>query len=258
MKPKISIITVCYNSIETIKSTIQSVEDQEYPNIEYIIKDGGSVDGTLELIETLDNEKWRIVSDQDNGIYDAMNIGAEMASGDYLYFLNSDDFLHSPTVISDVVNSLSKNLVDCIFGNTYYFKSEPKIVARKWISTAYKSGSFAKGWHPPHPAFIISKKAFSTLNGFNLNYKIASDFDLMLRALEVHSFSSNHLDIFFAACKQGGASDQGFTGAFNNFREIHQIIRNNKIDITLPRFVMGRYIQKVLSLLKMRFEGYFH
>jgi glycosyltransferase len=253
MKPTISIITVCYNSIETIKRTIKSVEEQDYLNIEYIIKDGGSVDGTVELIENLDNDNWRIVSDQDNGIYDAMNIGAEMASGDYLYFLNSDDFLYSHTVISDVVNSLSKNLVDCIFGNIYYFKSDPSIVSREWISSTYKRGSFATGWHPPHPAFIISKKAFSTLGGFNLNYDIVSDFDLMLRALEVNNFSSNHLDMFFSVCRQGGASDQGFTGILNNFREIRSVIKNNGIDISFPRFIMGRYLRKVLSSLKNAF-----
>lgn len=253
MKPTISIITVCYNSIENIKRTLKSVEEQDYLNIEYIIKDGGSVDGTLEHVKSYNNDKWRIFSGQDKGIYDAMNIGAGMATGDYLYFLNSDDFLYSHKVISDIANILDNNLVDCIFGNTAYFKSDPNIFTREWISSAYRRGSFVKGWHPSHPAFIISNAAFRTLNGFNLKYEIVADYDLMLRALELNNCSSHFLDQFFSVCKQGGASDQGIFGSLSNLIELRRVIKNNTIVAPLIPFVVGRYSPKILSAVKNLF-----
>lgn len=151
---KVSIITVVWNNADTIKDAIESVLNQTYKNIEYIIVDGGSTDGTIEIIQSYGNKISKFISEKDEGIYDAMNKGIKLATGDIVGILNSDDFYKSNDVIETVVREFISKDIDCLYGDLEYVdKNDTSKVIRYWKSNPYKEGLFQKGWHPPHPTF---------------------------------------------------------------------------------------------------------
>ena len=182
---KVSIITVCYNSEKYISDAIKSVINQTYPNIEYIIIDGGSIDNTLSIITSFKTGIHKIVSEKDNGLYDAMNKGIAIATGDIIAFLNSDDLYINNSVILEIVECFERASPDVLYADLVYVNRENiNSTIRKWTSSQYINGSFTKGWHPPHPTFIVRKEVYSNFGGFNLNFSIAADFELMLRFME--------------------------------------------------------------------------
>lgn len=152
---KITIITVCFNSEKTIEQTIKSVFEQTYKDIEYLIIDGGSRDLTLSILNKYKRANLRILSEPDNGIYDAMNKGIYYATGEIIGYLNSDDFYHNPFVIEKIAKAFNLKKVDCVFGDIVYVnKSNTDLILRHWLNTDFYPGAFIKGWHPPHPAFL--------------------------------------------------------------------------------------------------------
>jgi glycosyltransferase involved in cell wall biosynthesis len=156
---KISIITVVYNNKDTIKDAIESVLNQTYKNIEYIIIDGGSTDGTIDIIKSYRDKIDKFISEKDNGIYDAMNKGLKLASGDIVGILNSDDIYFNENVILNVVAKFEESKTDSIYGDLYYVdENDLQKIQRYWKSSEFKEGSFAKGWHPPHPTFFVKKE----------------------------------------------------------------------------------------------------
>lgn len=209
---KISIITVVRNNKNTIKDAIESVIGQTYNKIEYIVIDGSSTDGTLDIIQSYRDKINTFISEPDSGIYDAMNKGIKLATGDVIGFLNSDDFYPTNNVINRVMEEFQRKQVDSIYGDLVYIDSKNinKIV-RYWKAKAYKPGFFKKGWHPPHPTFFVKKEVYEKYGVFNLEFKIAADYELMLRFFEKYKISNSYIPEILVKMRVGGESNKSFT-----------------------------------------------
>ena len=234
-KLKISIITVSLNRGSVLAETIESVIKQTYTNIEYIIVDGESQDETVSIIKKYDNDypnriKW--ISEKDDGIYDAMNKGIAMATGDIIAILNSDDLLADNYVIENVVNIFNSNSsIDCVYADLYYVAQHniSKIV-RHWKTG--KKRSFAYGWHPAHPTFYVRKSIYDKYGSFDLRYKLSADFELMLRFIEKYKINSYYLPKVLVKMRLGGVSNQNLSNIKQSNLECMDALRNNGIPIT--------------------------
>ncbi len=206
---KISIITSVYNSINTIESCIQSILSQDYNNIEYIIIDGVSNDGTLDIINKYKNRISLIVSEPDKGIYDALNKGYQLASGEYIGLLHSDDYFSDSNVITRLVANLKSNHTDAIYADLdYVTNTNPPKVFRKWKTGTYKVNSFQYGWMLPHPTFYVKKEIYEKYGYFNTNLKSAADYELMLRLIHKHKISLSYLPETIVKMRVGGQSNR--------------------------------------------------
>lgn len=205
---KISIITVTYNSAATLEETIQSVVKQSYSDIEYIIVDGKSNDDTLKIIEKYKNHISKIISEKDHGLYDALNKGIAMASGDIIGILHSDDFYIHENVISHYADTFLKQKVDSVYADLFYVdKTNTTKIIRKWKSGNYSSGSFVNGWMPPHPTFFVKKEVYQKYGHFNLDFKSAADYELMLRFIQKQKITIAYLPEFTVKMRVGGKSN---------------------------------------------------
>jgi glycosyltransferase involved in cell wall biosynthesis len=191
---KVSIITVSYNSQDTIEDTINSVLAQSYKDIEYIIVNGKSTDNTLDIVNKYRDKISNIISEPDKGIYDAMNKGIRLATGDIVGILNSDDLYVDSKVISKIVKNIEKNKADCCWGNLVYVdKSDTNKIIRNWKSCEYKESLFKVGWAPPHPTFFVKKWIYEKYGLFDLNFPISADYEIMLRFLEKYKIKSCYI-----------------------------------------------------------------
>jgi glycosyltransferase len=247
---KVSIITVVYNNKNTIKDAIESVLNQTYKNIEYIIIDGGSTDGTVDIIKSYGDKIDKFISEKDNGIYDAMNKGLKLATGDIVGILNSDDFYASNDVIERVVKEFIEKKVDSVYGDLVYVnaKNTDKIV-RYWKSKPFKEGLFQKGWHPAHPTFFVKKEIYDKYGVFNLNFKIAADYELMLRFLEKHKISSSYIPEVFVKMRVGGESNQSIKNIIKANLESYKAWKENDLQIS-PIRMLAKPLSKVLQYYK--------
>lgn len=208
MNPKVSIITVCYNSERTIEDTLQSVINQSYPDIEYIVIDGVSTDSTLSIINKYKDKITTIVSEKDNGIYDAINKGIGLATGDIIANLNSDDFYIDNNVIADVVTTFEKENTDTLYADLYYVDTvDTSKIIRYWKSKQYKEGLFLKGWMPPHPTFFVKKEVYQKYGLFDLQFKSAADYEIMLRFIHRFKTSIAYLPRVIVKMRVGGVSN---------------------------------------------------
>ena len=205
---KISIITTTYNSATTIEQTIQSVLNQSYTNIEYIVVDGGSTDGTLDIINRYKAQLGKIISEKDNGIYDAINKGIDLATGDIIGILHSDDFYMNSTVIEKIASTFNQNQCDGLYANLYYVdKDDTNKIKRKWNSGNYSEGAFLNGWMPPHPTFFVKKEMYTKFGKYNLQFATAADYELMLRFIHKHKIKLAYLNEFIVKMRVGGKSN---------------------------------------------------
>ena len=205
---KLSIITVCYNSAATIRDAVDSVLAQEGIGLEYIVIDGGSTDGTLDVLRSYGERIARLVSEPDEGIYDAMNKGVSLATGDVVGILNSDDYYADSEVLSTVAAAFEDSDVDCVFGDLDYVDAEDTSrVVRAWRSKPYEPGAFHRGWHPAHPSFFVRRSVYERVGMFDTNLKIAADYEFMLRVLEREQLSSVYLPEVIVKMRMGGASN---------------------------------------------------
>ena len=200
---KVSIITVTFNSEKYLEDTLVSIFSQSYPNIESIVIDGNSTDGTLSILKKYQNNI-TYISEPDTGIYDAMNKGIDLAKGDIIGILNSDDVLFNKEIINKVVNSFSSG-VDCVYGNVILVNESNKIV-RNYSSANFKLKDFEYGHMPPHPSFYVRKEAFQKFGYYNTTFKISADYDLLLRFLYIHKLKSKFLDFILVKMRDGGIS----------------------------------------------------
>lgn len=203
---KISIITSTYNSASTIKDTLQCISEQEYDDIEHLIIDGGSKDNTLELIKQFPHVS-KLISEKDDGIYDAMNKGIAMASGEIIGILNSDDFYVSSGVLSKVAAAFQDPEVMATYANLQFVhKNDTNKVVRTWKAGYYTRKSFYYGWMPPHPTFFVRKSVYDQLGVFNCDMGSAADYELMLRLLLKYGIKAVYLNEIIVKMRMGGAS----------------------------------------------------
>lgn len=236
---KISIITATYNSGKTIKDTIISVYNQKYPNIEHLIVDGNSRDNTLEIIQNIPNKVVKIISEPDKGIYDAMNKGINLATGDIVGILNSDDFYSSDDIISDVAGIFQKTNCDAIYGDLEYVNEiNTNKVVRYWKSKEYKKGLFKTGWHPAHPTFFVKKEIYEKYGNFNLKYRIAADYEIMLRFIEKNKIKTVYLPKTMVKMRTGGASNKSLKNIIQANKECYSAWKDNGLSISPLIFLM--------------------
>ena len=247
---KVSIITATYNSAKTIVDTILSVNKQDYDDIEHIIIDGGSKDNTLELIKSTPNRVTKIVSESDKGIYDAMNKGIALATGDIIGILNSDDFYISTDVITSVVKEVLQGGYDAVYGDLEYVDEEDTDkVVRYWKSKYYKAGLFKKGWHPAHPTFFVKKEVYNKYGNFNLKYKIGADYEIMLRFIEKNRIKVAYIPETLVKMRVGGASNQSIKNIIKANIECYNAWKDNGLSI-LPFVFILKPLSKTLQYLR--------
>lgn len=232
MSLKVSIITATFNSVETIEMCMNSVLNQTYDNIEYIIVDGNSNDGTLNLIKnkakTHEFINW--ISEKDKGIYDALNKGVELATGDIVGFLHSDDFLGDENIIQSIVVCFTSHDVDGVYGDLQYVaKDNIDKIVRNWVSKPFQNNLLYKGWMPPHPTLYLKNNVYEIFGGFDLNFYIAADYDFILRI-----FKQTHLKFFYlpksiVQMRVGGASNRSLKNILIKMKEDYRAIRSNQV-----------------------------
>ena len=230
MVSTISVITVSFNSAKTIEKTIKSVLNQRNDGftIEYIIVDGNSKDETNLIIDKYSHGISKLICEDDEGLYFAMNKGLKIASGDVIGFLNSDDYYSSDTVLQDVFDQFdSSQNTSIVFGDLNYVNEQGEIL-RKWRSKGFFDS--AKGFHPPHPAFYCKTKILRQLGGFNTKYQIAADYDLMTRALMLTKKNKViYLPKVFVSMLTGGKSNQNISNVFLGIKEVLECMKKNNI-----------------------------
>jgi len=205
---KISIITVCYNSEKTIADCITSVVKQSYSDIEYIVIDGKSTDTTMEIIASFGDQIFKVVSEKDKGMYDAINKGIRMASGDIIGVLNSDDYYTDGLVIEDVMSKFNEANADALYADLNYVDQiDTNNVVRYWKSGDYKPNSFLSGWMPPHPTFFIRKEWYLKYGEYSLELVSAADYELMLRMVLKHGARLAYLPRVIVNMRVGGMSN---------------------------------------------------
>jgi glycosyltransferase len=206
---KISIITATYNSEQNIASALESISSQTYKNVELVIIDGASKDNTVSKIRETFTDDLKIISEKDNGIYDALNKGIETATGDLIGFVHSDDFLASKDILSNIASIFQEEKVDGVYGDLQYVnKEETSKVIRYWKSEAFKPELLKKGWMPAHPTLFLKKEVYKKHGHFNLNYNIAADYDLMLRIFSDPTLKFKYLPEVITKMRVGGASNR--------------------------------------------------
>jgi glycosyltransferase involved in cell wall biosynthesis len=247
---KISIITVCFNSAETIGRTLHSVRDQTYKNIEHIIIDGGSTDNTLHIIESDGSHVAKIISESDAGIYDAMNKGISLASGDLVGFINSDDFYAYSGVLMDVATLFERTGADSCFGDLCYVsQTDSKRVIRYWQAKNFIPKSFESGWCPPHPTFFVRRSIYERLGGFDLGFKIAADFELMARYLEVARISTFYITKVLVNMRLGGTTNKNISNILMQNIEIRKALIKNGLKFSFLKFFVTKIISRCFQFL---------
>lgn len=248
---KITIITVCYNSAKTIGHTLQSVSEQTHSDIEHIIIDGGSKDNTLAIISAEGAHVSRLVSESDNGIYDAMNKGIALASGEIVGFINADDFYASPNSLATVAAAFAKSGADSCYGDLCYVSQvDPRRTVRYWRSSAFLPGSFEKSWCPPHPTFFVRRSVYQRLGGFDLSFRIAADFELMARYLEAARISSWYIPEVLVKMRLGGTTNRSLSNIFKQNAEIRRAISENGLHFSLFSFALNKLVTRVIQFVR--------
>ena len=247
---KVSIITVCLNSAETIEDTIRSILRQDYKEIEYIVVDGGSTDGTLEILAKYQGRISKCISEPDDGIYDAMNKGIKLSTGEIIATLNSNDVYANDTILSDMVELMQRNSLDAAYGDLVYIDhKDTDHVARFWKTGQYKRGAFSYGWVIPHPTFFCRKVLFEKYGYFNEKFQIAADFELMLRFIERHQIKLGYLPKTIVRMRTGGRANV-LRGMIRGNWEIIQSFRLNNLRLS-PWFLVVKPVAKISQLFKI-------
>ena len=251
---KISIVTTCYNSEKTIEETLQSVLSQNYDNYEHIIVDGASKDSTMDIVrkyESKYNGKLKYISEPDKGIFDAMNKGIQMATGDVIGLLNSDDKYANETILSKIASTIAKNNCDGIHGNLLFMDAETMTKPqRKWIT---KSTNIKTGNLTAHPTLYLKKEVYDKLGLYNLKYPIVSDYDFMVRLLLDKDINLVHINEYLIHMRIGGTSTSGLKGYYNNLKESYNILKDNHV--RFPAFISFiRVIKTILQMITAKFE----
>lgn len=248
----VSIITVCFNSEKTIQGTIDSVLAQDYPAIEYIIVDGASSDGTLNLVSSYGDKISKVISEPDRGIYDAMNKGILSASGDVICMLNSDDLYANPSSIRHLVEHIQASGADSVFADLLIVDRENTgRIIRHYDSSRFAPEKLRFGWMPAHPTFLAKRSVFKNWGLYSLDYRIASDFEMMARLFFKGRVSYAYLPEVVIRMRAGGISTAGLRNSWILNKEIVSACRENGIKTCLP-LLLAKIPRKLLELFKAR------
>ena len=239
---KISIITVCYNSEKTIRDTIESVLCQTYPDFEYLIIDGKSSDSTLDIINSFNDDRIKLISEKDKGLYDAMNKGIELSTGDIIGIVNSDDVLYDENVFQNIVDNYRDD-TEIMYGNIKYYNDDFSKVVRDYISGTSNS----LDWCPAHPSMYVRREVFDRIGMYDLQYRINADYDFMVRC-NINKIRYQYLNIYFVKMRYGGVSN-GFEGYRKNFIECYKVLKNNNVIFPLLR-TLKRSVHTIIQIIK--------
>lgn len=242
---KVSIITVCFNSDKTIEDTLKSVASQTYSNIEYIVIDGLSSDSTNDIVKKYSDIVSVHISEKDDGLYDAMNKGIKVATGDVVGILNSDDVFFDDSIIQKVVDNFEGN--DCIYADVGFYKGENlEVKVRHYSSKGFTLHKLARGMMPAHPSLYVRRECFDQAGLYNKNYKIASDFDMVARLFSLLEFKSSYIPSELVKMRLGGISTGGFRANYLLNKEIIISCKSNNIK-TNWFMVLSKYPEKLLG-----------
>ena len=233
---KVSILTCVLNNERFIEDSIKSFQNQNYLNKEQIIIDGGSTDNTLNVIDREKNSAIKLYSSKDNGIYDAINKGINLADGDIIGILHSDDFYENEEVLSNVVKVFKNTDADLVYGDLVYVSKKKNLKLRYWQAGDFFDNKINKGWMPPHPAVFIKKVVFSKIGNYNTTYKISSDYDFLVRAFINKNINKHYLKKTLIKMRIGGVSNNSISNLFKKITEDFRIIKVNKIGGLLTLF----------------------
>jgi glycosyltransferase involved in cell wall biosynthesis len=246
--PLISVITVCYNSADTLSRALQSVVDQDWPYVEHIVIDGASNDKTAEIIEQFRPRLSYVLSEPDEGIYDAMNKGLDRAHGDIICFLNADDQYAHPHVLSEVANHIHD--VDALMGDVGFFRStEPMRMVRRYRSDRFHPNRLAWGWMPAHPALFLKKAVVRRVGYFKTDYRIAGDFEFIVRAFHNQGLRYKHLQEVLVNMQIGGVSTNGWRSKILLNKEVLRACHDNGISTNILK-VFSKYFFKIFELFQ--------
>lgn len=252
MSLKISIITVSYNSSKTIEDTIKSVLSQKYDNFEHIIVDGASKDNTMEIVKKYEKKyqgKLKYISEKDKGLYDAMNKGIKMASGDVIGLLNSDDVYASNTVLNLINDNLLSEEYDGVHADLLYVSEDLKEPKRKWVA---KDGKIKNGWMPAHPTLYLKKEVYDNKGLYNLDFKIVSDFDFIVRICNDPNIKLKYIPENLIFMRLGGVSSAGIEGYIKNIKEANKVLKHNNVKFS-EVVIFKRIVRTLLQYAKALF-----
>ena len=248
---KVSIITVCFNSADTIEDSIRSVLKQSHPDIEYIIVDGASTDGTLDVVAEYQDQIAEIISEPDTGIYDAMNKGIGRATGDIVGILNSDDFFAAEDIIANVVDAFRVDGdAGVVFGDVIFVSSEDlSRIKRYYSSRKFRPWKLRYGYMPPHPATFVKKELYDTYGLYRLDYRIAADYEMLVRWLIVNRIAYRRIDRVLVNMRTGGISTSGLSSSILLNREIVRACVDNDM-YTNSLFLLPKIPFKLMELVR--------
>jgi len=249
---KITVITVSYNSATTIADTVRSVASQTYKNIEHLVIDGQSRDKTASVVQANHHPNLIFSSAPDAGIYDAMNKGLGRATGEVIGFLNSDDFYADDDVLEKIAAAFLDASVEACYADLVYVTPDNSRVARYWKSKPFTKGDFAKGWCPPHPTFFIRKSVLQRLGIFDLSFKLAADFEFMLRYLELGAIKSVYIPHVLIRMRLGGVTSQSWSNVWKQNKEIFMAFQKNEISISALSFCSHKLLNRISQYVSTR------
>lgn len=257
---KVSVITVVYNGEKTIADTLKSVQRQNYPNIEHIVIDGASTDQTMPIINSCKQRVSVLVSEPDNGIYDAMNKGLALATGDIIGFLNADDFYANDSVVSTIVEYFAND--DFLHGTyadlVYVDPEKVERIIRYWRSGEFIHGSFAHAWVPAHPTFYVRRSVYEKHGYFDLDYKIAADQEIMMRLLELHGIKVKYIPEILVKMRMGGATNASFTNIITQNKEILRAAKKNGLHFSKTTFILAKLYSRLPQFFSRPIENDYH
>ena len=247
---KLSLITVTYNAAQHLRTCIDSVLAQGYPDLEYIIVDGGSTDGTQDIVRSYGEAIDVFISEPDEGLYDAMNKGIARASGEIVGLLNADDFYAADDVLHKVMPHFADPEVDSVFGDLVYVEEEDHDrVVRYFPGRGFHHHQMRRGLMPPHPTFFARRKLYEQYGHFDTHFSICADFDLMVRWFHHHDVSYDHIPEVLVKMRTGGSSTSGLRSTTRINREMLFSLKKNGIPSNLP-LIYSKYFTKIFQLLK--------
>lgn len=247
---KISVITVTYNSCNTILDTIRSVVAQDYPSVEYIVVDGNSKDSTVEIIQQHSSAISMWVSEPDFGLYDAINKGIRMSTGDIVGILNSDDYFYDQHVLSRIAKAFETDVnLEATIGDIVFVKNTiGDQVIRRYSARSWNPSMFARGYMPPHPSFFVRRVLFEKLGFYRTDYKIAADYELLIRFLLNNKINWKYLPLITTKMRMGGASTKGIKSLITLNQEIYRACRENGV-YTNYAMIYSKYLFKPFEFI---------